>query len=268
MSFDRDFYFKLACSATRNMHQDFEKTADRFVNNLEDDIKKLEEVGVEIAGVNKYISSVRDWWAAYGKCASPMVTGPANFPVERNRKAHEAVNKKTEISSRIFKKLIDSTKPKVEYTQEDEIKRLRECAASACWASERRRYTMAADKLEEELKKGDVEEVLPSGTRIVEDKKAMRLRIYTVGKPAPEVIELLKDNAFKWAPSIKAWQRQLTDNARAAFNFRIKQYLQGKDWPCLGGDILYTAVKHFDKDGDFDYWGIKNAKGKIIEKYS
>lgn len=52
-----------------------------------------------------------------------------------------------------------------------------------------------------------------NGVRIVENPEAMRLQIFFEGKPAPDIIALLKSNAFKWAPSVSAWQRQLTNNA-------------------------------------------------------
>lgn len=46
--------------------------------------------------------------------------------------------------------------------------------------------------------------------RSVEDN---RLRIHFPGKPAPHIINLLKSRGFRWSPSNKAWQRQLTANA-------------------------------------------------------
>lgn len=41
-----------------------------------------------------------------------------------------------------------------------------------------------------------------------------RLQILYETKPDPETISKLKRNGFKWAPSQKAWQRQLTQNAK------------------------------------------------------
>ena len=42
----------------------------------------------------------------------------------------------------------------------------------------------------------------------------MRLQLIFYGKPSEEVRSILKNNAYKWASSQGAWQRQLTDNAR------------------------------------------------------
>lgn len=52
-----------------------------------------------------------------------------------------------------------------------------------------------------------------NGVRIVENPEAMRLQVFFDGKPAPDIIALMKGNGFKWAPSVSAWQRQLTNNA-------------------------------------------------------
>jgi len=52
-----------------------------------------------------------------------------------------------------------------------------------------------------------------SNGKILFNYEADRLQIIFDGKPERQVIELLKRNAFKWAPSNMAWQRQLTNNA-------------------------------------------------------
>ena len=43
-----------------------------------------------------------------------------------------------------------------------------------------------------------------------------RYRFIFDGKPAQEVIDLLKSNAFKWSRQNSAWQRQITPNAKYA----------------------------------------------------
>jgi hypothetical protein len=60
-----------------------------------------------------------------------------------------------------------------------------------------------------------------NGVRVVENTEAMRLQLFFPGKPSPAMIALLKGQAFKWAPSVQAWQRQLTGNAVYAFNQRV-----------------------------------------------
>ena len=51
-----------------------------------------------------------------------------------------------------------------------------------------------------------------------------RYRFIFDGKPEQEVIALMKSNGFKWSPSNKAWQRQITGNAA----FAIKHYIMPK----------------------------------------
>lgn len=51
-----------------------------------------------------------------------------------------------------------------------------------------------------------------------------RYRFIFDGKPEQEVIRLMKGNGFKWSPSNKAWQRQITANA----TFAVKHYIMPK----------------------------------------
>ena len=43
-----------------------------------------------------------------------------------------------------------------------------------------------------------------------------RYRFIFDGKPAQEVIDMLKGHAFKWSRANGAWQRQITPNAKYA----------------------------------------------------
>lgn len=73
----------------------------------------------------------------------------------------------------------------------------------------------------EELKKRKAttpKDFMVNGVRCVENTEAMRLQLFFDGKPSREIIDCLKSNAFKWSPSISAWQRQLTNNAIYGFN--------------------------------------------------
>ncbi len=74
--------------------------------------------------------------------------------------------------------------------------------------------------LEKNQAKG-TDEILIEGGKIVYNGEAQRLQIFFDGIPSKEVREALKANAFKWAPTAKAWQRTLTENAKYAVN----QYL-------------------------------------------
>lgn len=63
-----------------------------------------------------------------------------------------------------------------------------------------------------------IENVEVEGVQMVSNTDLDRLQLFFNGKPKPEVITLLKKNAFHWSPSNKAWQRQLTTNALYAAN--------------------------------------------------
>lgn len=49
-----------------------------------------------------------------------------------------------------------------------------------------------------------------------------RIRIYFDEVPDEETRKMLKSNAFKWSPTNKAWQRQLTPNAMCALKHYVK----------------------------------------------
>lgn len=50
--------------------------------------------------------------------------------------------------------------------------------------------------------------------KVVENTDLMRLQLIFDDKPSEEVRKVLKSHAFRWSPSNKSWQRQLTDNAK------------------------------------------------------
>ena len=63
---------------------------------------------------------------------------------------------------------------------------------------------------------------------VVENTEAMRYQIIFDGKPDEEVRTLLKRNGFKWAPSQRAWQRQITANGKYALN-KVMEKLKEKE---------------------------------------
>lgn len=69
-----------------------------------------------------------------------------------------------------------------------------------------------ATKIEDIKETANKEEEI-KGVKIIHNIDLDRLQLLFNGKPAPETISLLKKNAFRWSPSNKAWQRQLTANA-------------------------------------------------------
>lgn len=78
--------------------------------------------------------------------------------------------------------------------------------------AEIRRIRERITGLEKNQSKGE-EEILFEGGKIVKNGATQRLQIFFDGIPDKDVREKLKKHAFKWAPSVKAWQRTLTPNA-------------------------------------------------------
>ena len=62
------------------------------------------------------------------------------------------------------------------------------------------------------------------GVRVVEDVDENRLQLFFPGKPAETVRTVLKQHGFRWAPSVGAWQRHLTNAARWAAEQIIAAY--------------------------------------------
>lgn len=60
---------------------------------------------------------------------------------------------------------------------------------------------------------------------VIENGPLNRYQILFGGKPAPEIIKNLKQNGFKWAPSQKAWQRQITISGKLAIK-RFAEFME------------------------------------------
>ncbi len=72
------------------------------------------------------------------------------------------------------------------------------------------------DKREQAQKDGASNNEKFDGGEIVRNIKLDRLQIIFDDKPDEETRNALKRNGFRWSPSNKAWQRQLTENAERA----------------------------------------------------
>ena len=68
----------------------------------------------------------------------------------------------------------------------------------------------------EEAKANENQEKEYDGFSYVENGDAMRVQFIFDGKPDEETRAILKKYGFRWAPSQKAWQRQLTANGKYA----------------------------------------------------
>lgn len=124
-------------------------------------------------------------------CPSVMICGPANFPVRKKEKQNSARERNHQEHERIKGylrkiKYLKNAKPAVKSDQPNK-------------------------------------EYFCEHFKVVENAEIDRLQLIFDGKPDEETRTILKQNAFKWAPSQTAWQRQLTDNARRSLESVIRQ---------------------------------------------
>lgn len=82
--------------------------------------------------------------------------------------------------------------------------------------AEARRLRERLEKLEAVKAAEPVTQETPEGITYEEDAETMRVRLVFDGKPDEETRAILKANGFRWAPSVGAWQRQLTENGKTA----------------------------------------------------
>src|SRR3989304_4048067 len=102
--------YQAGYNAHRNTSLSPEKRAESIVKDyteeLEEDLKALPEDEHERYGAN-YKSYLFAWLGAQSRCASTMITGPANFPVRQQEKAHNSERNKyndfREWRERVFK---------------------------------------------------------------------------------------------------------------------------------------------------------------------
>lgn len=136
----------------------------------------------------RFVASWRKYQEAGARTANWFITGPARFPVERNRKRME-----------------------IEQRRGDEMRAL--VAGAGGWARRQlRRAATAAAVQEAEAAGVEHEEKTVAGVRLVQNRTLDRVQLIFPGKPEPAMIQELKGRAFRWSPSQGAWQRQLTRN--------------------------------------------------------
>lgn len=181
---------------------------------LEERATTPDKVAEAVAQVERYRLKYIQWeitlWAAKGRTASPMITGPARFPTGRNNKAMEAEHKK--IGAFL-----------------DWLKKAEKAALKAVDL-----VGYVAPPKPEGSKTGQkVNEF--DGFKVVENFDIDRVQFIFPDKPTEEERAILKGSAFKWAPSQGAWQRQLTNNAIVAAQRIISQLSAGRAALAQGG---------------------------------
>lgn len=273
-------HYQVAYNAHRNTSFSPDKRAQSACNEFDNDIATLRDKGTDDAKIVKYETLWLKWMNAKSRCASTMITGPANFAVARNEKANNAERKAGDECLEYYNKIIDHAKKEAFYAanpqakpvmsgDSDALERLQDKLAAKIKAQETMKAVnvairkndhaaivnllgceeKAADILKpdfcgrigfasyalnnnraeikrlearineiEKRKASTPKEITLNGVKVVENIEAMRLQVFFESKPAQDIIKLMKSNAFKWAPSVGAWQRQLTNNAIYSFN--------------------------------------------------
>jgi hypothetical protein len=153
-------------------------------------LEALAGIGVTTETAEVWLSRYIALWAKYqaagARTANWMITGPARFPVERNRKRME-----------------------VEHTRGNEL--AAHVNGAAAWAQRQLRSADRAELIKEAATLNHEERVV-NGVRLVKNVTLDRVQLVFPDKPSAENRALLKRHAFRWAPSAGAWQRQLTRN--------------------------------------------------------
>lgn len=197
-----------------------------------------------VRAVSKHLDLSRLYWAREGRCASAAVAGPANFPVERNRKARAAAEKGLEALYHHVKRCGEVWKRKahpygedgdaIRANDPDAVDKLKvKLAAARAGMDANKGYVK--NKYRAEVKRIEgriiaIEKMKEMGTwrhdfdgfHVILDSEDMRLKFMFEEKPDYKTREIMKKHGFRFAPSTNAWQRQLTNNAACTAREVIK----------------------------------------------
>ena len=101
--------------------------------------------------------------------------------------------------------------------------------------------------------------------RILVNKEAQRVQIFFDNIPDANTREALKKRSFKWAPSVKAWQRTLTGNAIDAVRYLIKDGVLVKK----NSEEVVMSVKSKEEKDENETINIDSSKfkkAKVVEQ--
>jgi len=167
-----------------------EQTLAEAVSTLENGVSLLSNEGLAPDLVAAWRNKAVTLWLAYqaagARTANPMITGPANFPVERNRKAMESERRRGE-------EYYEHVDHPTRY-----LARLKRSADNAALSAEAATAEHQAIEF--------------PGVKCVQNTTLNRIQLLFDGKPEPDTIAKLKGEAFRWSPREGAWQRQNTNN--------------------------------------------------------
>lgn len=139
--------------------------------------------------------------------------------IKRSEKACKGYQKNKDFS--VFEKYNIPQKEAKEYVSQIERHGIPLIRGNASINAEIRRVKERIASLEKSKASEDENFDIENG-RILVNKEAQRVQIFFDNIPDANTREALKKRSFKWAPSVKAWQRTLTGNAIDAVRYLIK----------------------------------------------
>ena len=176
----------------------------------------------------KLAENMNQGFAIDARVPSVMIAGPANFPVGKKEKQNRARDSNME-EWRYIQGLLD---------------KIRSTGMGGISADDPRpfeSYQLTNNNAEIRRVKARIEQLSKQaqqefsgwefdGGRVEMNREDNRLQVFFDGKPDADARAELKSNGFRWAPSVGAWQRQLTDNAiRAADRLECIKPLSGEN---------------------------------------
>lgn len=173
---------------SHNPNRRAQSALDEVASDYEAGVTVLVNNGASPEQITEWADKLGKLWiamqAAGSRVANPMVTGPARFPVERNRKAMAVEAKRID-----------------EYFDH--------ARGAKQWLSRRQRSAERA-AASEEAKGYEHETLEVNGLKLVLNLPLERVQLLFPGKPDDEMRAALKSSAFRWSPREGAWQRKST----------------------------------------------------------
>ena len=175
--------------------------------------------------------------------------------IKRSEKACKEFQKKKDFS--VFEKYNIPQKEAKEYVSQIERHGIPLIRGNASINAEIRRVRERIASLEKSKATEDENFDIENG-RILVNKEAQRVQIFFDNIPDANTREALKKRSFKWAPSVKAWQRTLTGNAIDAVRYLIKDGVLVKK----NSEEVVMSVKSREEKGENEAINIDSSKFK------
>lgn len=182
--------------------------------------------------------------------------------IKRSEKACKEYQKTKDFS--VFEKYNIPQKEAKEYVSQIERHGIPLIRGNASINAEIRRVKERIASLEKSKASEDENFDIENG-RILVNKEAQRVQIFFDNIPDANTREALKKRSFKWAPSVKAWQRTLTGNAIDAVRYLIKDGVLVKK----NSEEVVMSVKSKEEKVENETINIDSSqfkKAKVVEQ--